>query len=128
MQVHNTHHPIDMKAYYEDQKAEAARYAAAFRKDRLPKFITHFERQLRDDGWLYASGPTYVDLALWVLVRGLKFAFPNALGRTKDSSPKLIKHFIRIQSSPRIQACEKILVAASSLPTRADSPRIRPRP
>ena len=115
-QVHNTHHPIDMMAYYEDQKPEAAKYAAAFRKDRLPKFVQHFERQLRDDGWLYASGPTYVDLALWVLVSGLKFAFPNALERTKDTAPKLIKHWKLIQSSPRLQTCESPGGPAAVLP------------
>jgi glutathione S-transferase len=120
VQVHNTHHPIDMMAYYEDYKDEAAKYTAGFRKDRLPKFLQHFERHLRDDGWLYSTGPTYVDLALWVLISGLKFAFPNALERHKKDSPKLIEHWQLVQSSPRLQACKSPSTSAPSNAHRAD--------
>jgi len=137
-EVHNTHHPIDTTIYYDDQKPEAAKYAAAFRRNRLPTYVAHFERLLRDDGWLFDSGPTYVDLALWVLITGvsiclaavgplrrmglttlalfvqLKFAFPNSLDKTKASSPKLIHHFELVQSSPRIQACQSKLASLTS--------------
>ena len=45
--AHDTHHPIAGGLYYEEQKLAAKRRAAAFRKDRLPKFLGYFERVLR---------------------------------------------------------------------------------
>ena len=42
-EVHNVHHPVEMVAYYDDQKPEAARAAAQFREERLPKFLAYFE-------------------------------------------------------------------------------------
>ena len=45
-EVHDTHHPISVGEYYQDQKAEAAKRTAAFRKTRIPKFLGYFEKVL----------------------------------------------------------------------------------
>jgi glutathione S-transferase len=38
-EAHDTHHPIGVGLYYEDQKEEAKRRAAEFLKQRAPKFL-----------------------------------------------------------------------------------------
>jgi glutathione S-transferase len=45
-EVHDTHHPLSVELYYDDQKAEALARAQAFRRSRLPKFISWLESAL----------------------------------------------------------------------------------
>ena len=45
-EVHDTHHPISVGEYYEDQKPAAAKRTAAFRKSRMPRFLGYFEKVL----------------------------------------------------------------------------------
>src|SRR5262249_33990 len=40
-EIHDTHHPIASGLYYEDQKREAKRRAADFRKNRVPKYLDY---------------------------------------------------------------------------------------
>lgn len=67
-EVHETHHPIAVGLYYEDQKPEAKRRAKAFVEERIPKFLGYVQRVLdgRRGGekgpWLYGGELTYVDL------------------------------------------------------------------
>jgi glutathione S-transferase len=44
--VHDTHHPIASGLYYEDQKREARRRSRIFLRERLPKFLRYFEREV----------------------------------------------------------------------------------
>src|SRR3546814_3755695 len=78
-EAHDVHHPIDVMAYYEDQKPEAARRAKSFRNGRLPKYLGYFERVLdRRGAWLAGAGRwSYADLSLFHLVAGLRLAFPR---------------------------------------------------
>ena len=79
-EAHDVHHPVDVGAYYEDQKAEAARRARSFREDRIPKFLGYFERALDARGtWLAGDRWSYADLSLFQLVEGLRFAFPHRM-------------------------------------------------
>lgn len=84
-EAHDTHHPISVGAYYEDQKQAAAAKAEAFRKDRMPKYLGYFQRILDAngaDGAGLAGGPlTYADLSLFQVVRGLEYAFPKAMAK-----------------------------------------------
>ena len=104
--IHDTHHPIAGALYYEEQKPEARRRAAAFRKDRLPKFIGYFERVLRCNphGSRYMVGNklTYVDLSMFQLMDGLRYAFPRALAQLKH--PLLNALSRRVAALPRIAA------------------------
>src|SRR5262245_31882013 len=82
-EAHDVHHPIAGSLYYEDQKDEAARRAADFRAERLPRYLGYFERILAANGadaeGLAGARISYADLSLFHTVRGLQYAFPNAM-------------------------------------------------
>ena len=91
-EVHDTHHPLGVTLYYEDQKAEAARRAEVFREHRLPKFLGYFERVLADNpdgGWLAGDAWTYADLSLFQVIEGLRYAFPAAMARAEYDTPRV---------------------------------------
>ena len=81
VEAHDTHHPIGVGLYYEDQKKEAKRRAAEFLKERAPKFLGYFEDVLKRNktGWLVGRSLTYADLSLFQVVAGLRYAFPKAM-------------------------------------------------
>ena len=79
-EAHDTHHPVGVGLFYEDQKPEAARRAREFRDARLPKYLGHFEQALQSAGpWLAGEHWSYADLSLFQLVEGLCFAFPRRM-------------------------------------------------
>jgi glutathione S-transferase len=80
-EVHDTHHPVGSGLYYEDQKPEAKRYTENFIDDRAPKYLGYFETVLRKSGGPYLAGrkATYVDLSVFQLIEGLRYAFPQAM-------------------------------------------------
>jgi glutathione S-transferase len=80
-EVHDVHHPIGPRLYYEDQKKEARRRAQEFRRHRLPKFMAYFARPDR--------AFSYVHLSLFQMVEGLRYAFPNAMAREERKHPGL---------------------------------------
>jgi glutathione S-transferase len=90
-EAHDTHHPVAMDAYYEDQKAEALRRAEDFRANRIPKYLTFFERALAHRGpWLNGADWSYADLSLFQLVEGLSFAFPRRMATVARDTPKVM--------------------------------------
>lgn len=107
-EVHDTHHPIAAGLYYEDQKAEARRRAADFRKTRLPKFVGYFERVLErnphGDRYLVGARLTYADLSLFQVVAGLNYAFARTMARLARRHPRVIALHERIAERPRIAA------------------------
>ena len=59
-EIHDVHHPVAVGAYYEEQKEEAKKRAADYIENRLPKFVSYFERVLKSEAskggeWLYVS-------------------------------------------------------------------------
>jgi glutathione S-transferase len=80
--VHDTHHPISSMLYFEDQVDAAKANAAAFLAHRMPKFLGYFERVLEQNpaGPAHSVGDavSYVDLSLFQLLEGLRYAFPLA--------------------------------------------------
>ncbi len=103
-EIHDTHHPIGAAFYYEEQKAEAKRYSENFLKLRVPKFLTYFETVLTRNGGrhLVGSSITYIDLSLFQLVAGLRYAFPGAMARIEPSVPRLIALHDAVEVRPRI--------------------------
>ena len=76
-EAHDTHHPIAVSEYYEDQKEESKRRAADYIKNRIPKFLGYFERVIKgkksgDGPWLYGGNLTYADLVLFQVRRPAK--------------------------------------------------------
>jgi glutathione S-transferase len=98
VEVHDVHHPIGSGLYYEDQKREARRRAADFRDNRLPKFLRYFETLDRPRGF------TYLDLSLFQMVEGLRYAFPNTLGKMERKIPNLLALRERVARRPRLAA------------------------
>jgi len=107
-EIHDVHHPIGVSLYYEDQKDEALRRAENFREERLPKFLGYFEKQLAKNrqGQVHALGDmlTYVDLSLFQLVEGLRYAFPSAMMAAEPDYPLLVALNAQVRELPRIKA------------------------
>jgi glutathione S-transferase len=107
-ETHDVHHPIAGSLYYEDQKPESRRRAALFIRERLPKFLGYFERVLmrnpRHGGWMIGGRLTYVDLSLFQVVAGLRYAFPRAMARRAFRYPRVMALHDRVAARPRIAA------------------------
>jgi glutathione S-transferase len=108
VEIHDTHHPISSGLYYEDQKAEARRRSREFLKQRMPKFLSYFEDVIaanaKGKGHLVGAKLTYVDLSLFQLVAGLRYAFPRAMKRQGESYPRLAALHDHVAKRPRIAA------------------------
>jgi glutathione S-transferase len=104
--IHDTHHPISGWLYYEEQKPAAKRRTADFWRYRVPKFLGYFERVLQRNGGKYMVGRrlTYVDLSLFQIVEGLRYAFPKRMKRFERRVPLLIALHDRVAQRPRIKA------------------------
>jgi glutathione S-transferase len=107
-EVHDTHHPITGSLYYEEQKAESRRRAADFTAARLPKYLGYFERILgrNSKGAEYILGKkvSYVDLSLFQMVAGLRYAFPRAMARLEPKHRCLVALHDRVSTRPRLAA------------------------
>ena len=107
-EVHDSHHPIAAGLYYEEQKEEAARRGADFTAERIPKFLGYFEAVLErnPDSDAYAVGDalSYVDLSLFQIVAGLRYAFPKTMRRLAPEHPRLLALHDRVAAGPRIAA------------------------
>jgi glutathione S-transferase len=105
-EVHDTHHPVGASLYYEDQKPEARRYAKLFVAERIPKFLSHFERALQPSRgpYLFGDQASYVDLSLFQLLQGLGYAFPRATARIAPEVPRLVALCDRVRGRERIAA------------------------
>jgi glutathione S-transferase len=105
-EVHDTHHPISLDEYYEDQKAAAAKRTAAFRKSRIPKFLGYFEKVLERAGakWVNGKQPSYADLSLFQIVEGLRYAFPKATRRAERKYARVVQLHDRVAQRPRVAA------------------------
>jgi glutathione S-transferase len=105
-EIHETHHPIAGSLYYEDQKPTAKKRAAAFVDERLPKFLTWLERNLKRSGGesLLERGFSYVDLSAFQVVCGLQYAFPHAMARIATRIPLLLKLRDRVAGRKGIAA------------------------
>jgi glutathione S-transferase len=105
-EAHDTHHPIGVDLYYEDQMVEAKKRASEFVAKRVPKFLGWLESRLAHNGGREFIGAriSYVDLSAFQVVAGLSYAFPNALSRMKRKIPKLWALHDRVAARPRIAA------------------------
>ena len=106
VEIHDTHHPLGPSLYYEDQKAPAKKRTEEFWDERVPKFLGYFEQLLKDNGGSYVTGRrlTYVDLSLFQLVEGFRYAFPKRMKPFEKKIPRLIGLRDRIAARPKIRA------------------------
>ena len=105
-EVHNVHHPVAMMDYYDDQKPEAARAAAQFRAERLPKYLDHFEAAAAQgpSAWLIDHRWTYGDTSLFQLVEGLRYMFPERMATLAPRYPALLRLHAAVADLPGIRA------------------------
>jgi glutathione S-transferase len=106
VEIHDTHHPVGVSLYYEQQRAEATRRALDFRSHRLGKFLGYFEGVLRraGHGWLVGRRPSYADLSLFQVIAGLRYAFPQAMQACAKRTPRLGDLHDRVGALPRVRA------------------------
>jgi glutathione S-transferase len=106
-EAHDTHHPVGVSLYYEDQKAEARRRAAGFIAERIPKFLGYFESVLAQParaGFLAGGQLTYADLSLFQVVEGLRYAVPKSMARLAPAWPHVRQLHERVTARPNIAA------------------------
>jgi len=107
-EAHDTHHPISVSLYYDEQRAEALRRATDFLDNRVPKFLGYFERVLEHnpegDGHLVGAALTYADLSLFQIVAGLRYAFPRAMARLGKRCKRVTALHDAVAARPRIAA------------------------
>jgi glutathione S-transferase len=107
-ETHDTHHPIAVSLYYEDQKAEARRRTRHFLAERVPKYLDYFEGVLasnpRGKGHLVGKSLTYVDLSAFQVIEGLRYAFPTTMARLSRKLPRLAALRDVVAAQPRIAA------------------------
>ncbi|MDO8651905.1 MAG: glutathione S-transferase family protein [Undibacterium sp.] len=105
-EVHDTHHPIAGSLYYKDQKAEAMRRARFFIAERIPKFLNYFEHlpvpKAKDAPYLIGDALSYVDLSMFQIIAGLRYAFPQAMRHQEPEYPRLLALHALVASDPRI--------------------------
>ena len=106
LEIHDTHHPLGPSLYYEDQKAPAKKRSEEFWKERVPKYLGYFERLVSDSGGTFTTGrrATYVDLSLFQIVEGLRYAFPRRMKAFEREIPKLVELHDRVAARPNIKA------------------------
>lgn len=107
-EIHDTHHPIGSGLYYDDQRDEAARRSADFVAERAPKYLGYFETVLTRNPagpqHLIGDALSYPDLALFQIVAGLRYAFPNAMRRLEKQARNAVALHDRVAGLPRIAA------------------------
>lgn len=105
-EAHDTHHPVDLMAYYDDQKPEAARRSKVFREQRIGKFLRWAEQVLianpSGPDWLVGDHLTYADLSLFQVVEGLGYAFPRATETVLNTTPHIVAVSDRVAALPRV--------------------------
>jgi len=105
-EVHDTHHPIAVSLYYEDQKPEAKRRAEDFRTHRMPVFLRYSENLIRAnpraEKWLVDDKLTYCDLCLFQTIEGLRYAFPNAMAGLAPQFRVLVALCERVRTHQRV--------------------------
>ncbi|KAF2757848.1 glutathione S-transferase [Pseudovirgaria hyperparasitica] len=97
-ETHDTHHPVAVMKYYEDQKEESLKKATDFRENRIPKFLGYFERVLKgntkgDGKYFVGDKITYADTTVWQVLDGLFFAFPKEMEARKKEFPVTLQTF-----------------------------------
>jgi glutathione S-transferase len=106
--IHDTHHPIASSLYYRQQKPEARRRTRYFISERAPKFLHYFEAVLERNpagrGYMVGRNLSYVDLSMFQIVAGLRYAFPNMMMRLERALPMLVALHGRVAQRPNIAA------------------------
>jgi len=104
-EAHDTHHPLGGEFYYEDAKPEAKRYTDNFLAERAPKYLGYFDTVIKKSGGPFALGRrlTYIDLSLFQLIEGLRYALPKAMKRIEAEAPRVVAVHDKVAARPNIK-------------------------
>ena len=107
-EIHDVHHPIAGSLYYHQQKREARRRAGHFTTGRVPKFLHYFEQVLAGNpkgrGYMLGRNLSYVDLSIFQLIAGLRYAFPKTMKGLEPKYPGLVALHDKVAARPNITA------------------------
>lgn len=107
-EVHETHHPIASSLYYHQQKREAVRRARHFTAERVPKYLAYFEQVVADNrggkGHMVGRTLSYVDLSMFQVLAGLRYAFPKTMTRLAPEYPGLLALHEKVAVRPNVAA------------------------
>ena len=107
-EIHDTHHPIASSLYYEEQKDEARAYTGHFLTERLPKYLGYFERVIEKNssgrGHTVGRSLSYVDLSMFQLMAGLRYAFPRSMSGRKRSYARLNALHDKVMANANVAA------------------------
>jgi len=72
----------------------------------VPKYLGYFEGILRQRKQPYIAGRkvTYVDLSLFQIIAGLRYAFPKHMDAYERDVPALVELHDRVAARPNIEA------------------------
>ena len=74
----------------------------------MPKFLGYFERILKRNAkggdFIFGKKASYVDLSLFQMIEGLRYAFPKTMARLEPQYPRLVTLHDRVLARPRIAA------------------------
>jgi len=103
-EIHDTHHPVSSWLYFEEQRPAARRRSRDFWRYRVPKFLGYFERVLKKNDGRFVLGRSlsYVDLSLFQIIEGLRYAFPKRMKRFERRIPTLVALRDRVAKRPRV--------------------------
>ncbi len=106
VEVHDTHHPIANSLYYHQQKNEARRRTRHFIEERIPKYFGYFERVLAGiaKGYMVGRALTYVDLSVFQIIAGMRYAFPRTMARLEPQYVSLVGLHERVAKRPNVAA------------------------
>ena len=105
-EVHNVHHPVAASAYYGEQKPEAARAAAQFRDERMPKFLDFFEAAAGAVAgeWMADARWSPIETSLFQLIEGLRYIFPRRMKVIEPDYPRFIAVRDAVAELPGVKA------------------------
>jgi glutathione S-transferase len=107
-EIHDTHHPIAGSLYYHEQKREARRRATHFTSERMSKYLGYFERVLSNNAkgtaYLLGRSLSYVDLSMFQIIAGLRYAFPKTMRDLAVEHPRLLALHDKVAGRTNIAA------------------------
>ena len=108
VEAHDTHHPISVDLYYEDQKPRGEAAGRAISRPshaEIPRlFRSACCADQRRPVCCVGAALTYADLSLFQVIEGLRYAFPKAMRRLEKKAPRLVALHERASTRPRIAA------------------------
>ena len=109
-EAHDSHHPLAIGFFYDDQKEEAKRRSQDYVTNRIPKWLGYLERVLEGEAskggeWLYGGQMTWADLVAWHGLDGVTHAFPKAMEamRKSEKYTKVFQLHDRVSKVPEIK-------------------------